>query len=144
MNRRSNWQRIGQVVMGWLSPPWKPTAAALTLFVVWYLRPVLEAEANELRNALLNPLSESDGWLKSFAIVAHRTIIVELFVLCEALIIGAIVVALTNFAFFLWNRIRKGMRSERVAPRRERGPRNGSEPIPVSKMVGRRLDNDVA
>lgn len=151
MNRGLTWQRVGKTIMGWLSPPWKPTATALTLIVVWYLRTVLEALANELRNALLNPLSESDTWLRSFAVAAHRAVFVEMFVLCEILIIGAIVVALTNFIFAICNRIRKGLGrlrnhdpKARTARPTRRGRAKQLEPIRLPQSHEHAPDDDAA
>jgi hypothetical protein len=145
IRRRLTWARIGQMVWGWLTPPWKPTAAALTLFVVWQLRPVFQAATREFLNALLNPSNESDTWLRSFAVLAHRTIFVEVFVLCEVLLVGTIVVTLINFAIFAFSRVRKQLSQWlRERARRERPKPTMPEPIRLPCTPAGTSDTDVA
>lgn len=143
--RRLTWGQVGQTVWGWLTPPWKPTAAVLTLFVVWQLRPVFQAATSEFLNALLKPSTESDSWLRSFAVVAHRTIFIELFVLCEVLIMGTILVMLINFAIFAFSRVRSQLRQRLREPSRlDRRNTARPEPFRLSQTKGGKSGSDVA
>lgn len=142
------WDRLFNRFKEFISPV-TVTAAALTAAVVWVYLPVLQADAAEMRKALVNPSTESAPWLQTLAAVAHQLFFVEGLVICEILFIGTIFILLTRFVFYIvrlvvieYRRTRRTLRS-RSQPR-VRVTENGPKTVPQSderaKAQGQQLE----
>lgn len=109
-SQKTGWEPLGKRILGWLTSPWKPTATVLAGLAVWYVHPILQSLAEEVLRALADPNSETDQWLRPIAAFSHRVLFVEFILICEIVLVGAIVVLGTKFAFYVANYILKSIR----------------------------------
>ena len=84
-----------------LITPVTVTAAAMTALVVWAYLPILQADAAEVRAAIVKPNTESMPNLQALAALAHQLFFVEAIVICEILLIGTFFILLIRFAFYI-------------------------------------------